>query len=619
MDKNRIEGRQGASRWHNTPKASGMPLEVNTAAVRRSSVPLPGEIPPPEGGGKSAEAIVAGGTSRGLEDARSNYETGGLNPTKGRTNEEGINPATDKPADDAGRRGGLESRGGGKHGAPQERNMIEEILEPGNLAEAWKRVKANKGAPGIDGMTVGDFPAFARKEWPRIAEAIRKGDYRPAPVKRAWIPKPDGSKRPLGIPTVLDRVIQQAVAQVLGPLFEAGFSEHSHGYRPGRSAHQAVAVMEESWREGRRHAVECDLKSFFDTVNHDRLMNALREKVRCSRVLGLVRRYLTAGVVLPDGTREATPQGVPQGGPLSPLLANIVLDPLDKELEARGHRFARYADDFIVTVKSAKAAQRVLASLVRYCEERLQLVVNRAKSRAGPLKSCEFLGYRLNNRAKPAWTEKAQHRFKERIREWERSGHDGPPGPPRRGERSESNHQPQPRAPGAERHRRTEPVCPRLAQLLQAQLHLLGGAGTVGLGQAAGEVVLLEAMEAAAHAPPSFARVGSFSRPGAYGDTQPQRLLADEPELACAHGPEQPMDGGTWSPRHESNLDRPSLRAESPGLIGTAGYGAVCPVVWDPWLAEHPSVSHGDPILPWPISGLDVLQADYVSPPHLFP
>ena len=417
MDKNRIEGRQGASRWHNTPKASGMPLEVNAAAVRRSSVPLPGEIPPPEGGGKSAEAIVAGGTSRGLEDARSNYETGGLNPTKGRTNEEGINPATDKPADDAGRRGGLESRGGGKHGAPQERTMVEEILEPGNLAEAWKRVKANKGAPGIDGMTVGDFPAFARKDWPRIAEAIRKGDYRPAPVKRAWIPKPDGSKRPLGIPTVLDRVIQQAVAQALGPLFEAGFSEHSHGYRPGRSAHQAVAVMEESWREGRRHAVECDLKSFFDTVNHDRLMNALREKVRCSRVLGLVRRYLTAGVVLPDGTREATPQGVPQGGPLSPLLANIVLDPLDKELEARGHRFARYADDFIVTVKSAKAAQRVLASLVRYCEERLQLVVNRAKSRAGPLKSCEFLGYRLNNRAKPAWTDKAQHRFKERVRE----------------------------------------------------------------------------------------------------------------------------------------------------------------------------------------------------------
>jgi RNA-directed DNA polymerase len=216
---------------------------------------------------------------------------------------------------------------------------------------------------------------------------------------------------------VLDRVIQQAVAQILGPLFEVGFSEHSHGYRPGRSAHQAVAVMEESWKEGRRHAVECDLKSFFDTVNHDRLMAALLGKVRCRKALGLIRHYLIAGVVLPDGTREATPQGVPQGGPLSPLLANIVLDPLDKELKSRGHKFARYADDFIVMVKTANAAKRVMASLIGYCEGQLQLIVNRAKSRAAPLKTCEFLGYRLNNRAKLAWTDKAHHRFKERIKE----------------------------------------------------------------------------------------------------------------------------------------------------------------------------------------------------------
>jgi RNA-directed DNA polymerase len=320
--------------------------------------------------------------------------------------------------------------------------MIEEILEPEcpkgrasgipqnakpsrtdgaqrsqNLAQAWKRVKANQGAPGIDGMTVADFPAFAREHWPRIATAIREGNCRPAPVRRVFIPKPDGSQRPLGIPTVLDRVIQQAVAQVLGPLFEADFSDHSHGYRPGRSAHQAVVAMEESWKEGRRHAVECDLKSFFDTVNHDRLMNALLGKVRCRETLGLIRRYLIAGVELPDGTREATPQGVPQGGPLSPLLANIALDPLDKELEARGHKFARYADDFIVMVKSANAAKRVLASLVRYCEGRLRLVVNRAKSRAAPLKQCAFLGYRIDNKGTLAWTDKAQHRFKERVRE----------------------------------------------------------------------------------------------------------------------------------------------------------------------------------------------------------
>ena len=336
---------------------------------------------------------------------------------KDRTNEEGIDPVTDGPTDDASRRGESESRHGEKHGAPQERTMIEEILEPENLAQAWQRVKANKGAPGIDGMTVEDFPAFAREHWPRIATAIREGNYRPAPVRRVWIPKPDGTKRPLGIPTVLDRVIQQAVAQVLGPLFEADFSEHSYGYRPGRSAHMAVAAMETGWKEGRRHAVECDLKSFFDTVNHDRLMRSLLGKVRCRKTLGLIRRYLTAGVVLPDGTREATPQGVPQGGPLSPLLANIVLDPLDKELESRGHKFARYADDFIVLVKSPNAAKRVMASLIRYCEGRLQLIVNRAKSRAAPLKTCEFLGYRLNQRAKLAWTDKAHHRFKERISE----------------------------------------------------------------------------------------------------------------------------------------------------------------------------------------------------------
>jgi RNA-directed DNA polymerase len=415
MDKNRIEGRHGASRGHNTPKTSGMPVEVNPAAVQRSNAPLPGEISRASALEKSAEAIVAGETSRSADEH--SKDAGGLNPMKGRTNEEGIDPVTDGPTDNARRRGQSESHCGGKHGAPQERTMIEEILEPENLAQAWKRVKANQGAPGIDGMIVEDFPAFAREHWPRIATAIREGNYRPAPVRRVWIPKPDGSQRPLGIPTVLDRVIQQAVAQVLGPLFEAGFSEHSHGYRPGRSAHKAVAAMEESWKEGRRHAVECDLKSFFDTVNHDRLMNALKEKVRCPRVLGLIRRYLTAGVELPDGTREATPQGVPQGGPLSPLLANIALDPLDKELEARGHKFARYADDFIVMVKSANAAKRVLPSLVRYCEGRLRLVVNRAKSRAAPLKQCAFLGYRIDHKGTLAWTDKAQHRFKERVRE----------------------------------------------------------------------------------------------------------------------------------------------------------------------------------------------------------
>ena len=336
---------------------------------------------------------------------------------KGRTEKEGSDPVRDTRADTAGGRGERESQHGGKHGNSQEQTMMERILAPENLGQAWKRVKANKGAPGIDGMTVEEFPAFCRKHWPRISAAIKEGKYRPAAVRRVFIPKPDGSQRPLGVPTVLDRVIQQAVAQVLAPLFEAEFSEHSYGFREGRNAHQAVGQVETGWKEGRRHAVDCDLKSFFDTVNHDRLMGELRVKIRDRQVLGLIRAYLQAGVMLPDGTREATPLGVPQGGPLSPLLANIVLTPLDKELEARGHMFARYADDFIVMVKSAKAARRVMASLIRYAEGTLKLVVNRAKSQTAPLKACAFLGFQIGMRGKAVWTAKALSRFKDRVRE----------------------------------------------------------------------------------------------------------------------------------------------------------------------------------------------------------
>ncbi|HPT29242.1 MAG TPA: group II intron reverse transcriptase/maturase [Bryobacteraceae bacterium] len=295
--------------------------------------------------------------------------------------------------------------------------MMEQVLAAENLRTAWRRVKANAGAPGIDGMTVDDFPAFCRAHWPRIRSALMEGTYRPAPVRRVFIPKPDGRQRPLGVPTVLDRVIQQALAQVLTPLFESGFSDHSYGFREGRNAHQAVWEVEACWKEGRRYAVDCDLKSFFDTVNHDRLMRQLREKIRDRKVLGLIRRYLEAGVVLPDGSREATPQGFPQGGPLSPLLANITLDPLDKELERRGHRFARYADDFLVMLKSAKAAERVMASLTRFVEGPLKLVVNRAKSQAAPLKQCAFLGFQIGAQGRVVWTAKALARFKQRVRE----------------------------------------------------------------------------------------------------------------------------------------------------------------------------------------------------------
>lgn len=298
-----------------------------------------------------------------------------------------------------------------------ERNLLEQIVAPANLNGAWQRVRRNHGAPGVDGITIEACPVFLREQSESLRQALLAGKYRPSPVRRTFIPKPDGSERPLGIPTVLDRLIQQAVAQVLSPLFDPGFSESSHGFRPGRNAHHAVRSVQAAWQDGRRQAVDCDLKAFFDTVNHDRVMDGLRQKVKDRRVLALIRRYLTAGVVLPDGRYEETPQGVPQGGPLSPLLANIVLDPLDRELTRRGHVFARYADDFIVLVKSARAAERVMASLTRYVEGKLKLVVNRTKSKTAPLKECPFLGFTITGRGKIVWSEKARLRFKQRIRE----------------------------------------------------------------------------------------------------------------------------------------------------------------------------------------------------------
>jgi RNA-directed DNA polymerase len=216
---------------------------------------------------------------------------------------------------------------------------------------------------------------------------------------------------------VLDRVIQQAIAQVLTPLYDGEFSDHSYGFRAGRNAHQAVRHVEQAWAQGRCHAVDCDLKAFFDTVKHDRLLAQLRAKIGGGTLLRLIGRYLRAGVVLPDGTHEATPQGVPQGGPLSPLLANITLDPLDQEIERRGHKFARYADDFLVMVNSPVKAERVMASLTRFVEGRLKLVVNRAKSKTAPLKQCAFLGFQIGSRGRVVWSAKALARFKRRVRE----------------------------------------------------------------------------------------------------------------------------------------------------------------------------------------------------------
>jgi RNA-directed DNA polymerase len=303
----------------------------------------------------------------------------------------------------------------GKHGGAQA-DLLERILSRENMLRAWQRVKANRGAAGMDGMSTEAFPEFARHHWERIRSALEKGTYHPAAVLRVMIPKASGGERPLGIPTVLDRVIQQAIAQVIGPLFEPHFSTRSYGFRPGRSAGMALEEMVEAHREGLRFAVDCDLKRFFDTVHHGLLMNRLARRIADRRVLRLIGRYLRAGVILPDGRREPTPCGVPQGGPLSPLLANVMLDDLDKELERRGLRFARYADDFLIFVRSQRAAQRVLQSISQFIEGHLRLRINPAKTKAARLSACAFLGFELR-RGKLHWTDAAVERFKARVRE----------------------------------------------------------------------------------------------------------------------------------------------------------------------------------------------------------
>jgi len=297
---------------------------------------------------------------------------------------------------------------------PNER-LLERILSKENMAVAWKRVKANRGAPGIDGIAIEQFPDHTRPFWTGIRESLLTGKYQPSPVRRVEIPKPTGGTRPLGIPTVLDRLIQQAIAQVLSPIFDPTFSESSFGFRPGRSAHHAVFKAREYIHEGYRIAVDMDLSKFFDTVNHDVLMRRVARKVRDKRVLRLIGKYLRAGVMA-DGRLQETRLGVPQGGPMSPLLANILLDDLDKELEKRGHRFVRYADDFIVLVKSRRAGERVMGSLKRFLERTLKLRINEEKSRVVPTNQAVFLGFTFRG-TKIYWSEKAFREFKRRVKE----------------------------------------------------------------------------------------------------------------------------------------------------------------------------------------------------------
>ena len=283
------------------------------------------------------------------------------------------------------------------------------------MLKAWKRVKANKGAPGVDGMCVEEFPEFVRNNWDSIRESLLAGTYQPSPVKRVEIPKPTGGTRPLGIPIVLDRLIQQAIYQVLMPIFDPYFSDHSYGFRPGKSAHDAVYQVRKHIREGYRIAVDMDLSKFFDTVNHDILMHRVARKVRDKRVLRLIGRYLRAAVMV-NGRLQVTRKGVPQGGPLSPLLANIVLDDLDKELEKRGHRFARYADDFIILVKTRRAGERVQTSVQRFLERRLKLKVNQEKSQVAPTDETDFLGFTFRGN-KIRWSANAFREFKRRVKQ----------------------------------------------------------------------------------------------------------------------------------------------------------------------------------------------------------
>jgi len=294
-------------------------------------------------------------------------------------------------------------------------DLLDAVLQRANLQKAWKQVRANKGAAGIDGMTIDEFPAWVKVgHWTVVQQSIRSGDYQPAPVRRVEIDKPDGGKRQLGIPTVTDRVIQQAIAQILMPRFDPGFSADSYGFRPGRNAHQAVRRVQSILKERKRFAVDVDLSKFFDRVNHDLLMTHLGRKVRDKRLLALIARYLRAGIIDNQFYLESR-EGVPQGGPLSPLLANIMLDPLDKELERRGHQFARYADDFTIVVSSRRAGDRVLASISHYLEHRLKLTVNTAKSRVVKTNDSKFLGFTFKG-TQIHWHPNTLRKFKQRIR-----------------------------------------------------------------------------------------------------------------------------------------------------------------------------------------------------------
>ncbi len=297
--------------------------------------------------------------------------------------------------------------------------LLKAMLTRANLQQAWKRVKANKGAAGVDGLDIQQTAELLKTEWPKIRQQLKQGDYRPSPVRRVTIPKPNGGQRELGIPTVLDRLIQQALLQALQPRIDSGFSEYSYGFRPGRCAQDAVLKAQSYVQSGKRIVVDVDLEQFFDRVNHDILIDRISKRIDDQVIIRLIRAYLNAGIMSHGVVRERY-QGTPQGGPLSPLLANILLDEVDQELENRGHCFVRYADDCNIYVGSSQAGQRVM-QLLRRCYDRLRLKLNESKSAVGSVIGRKFLGYSFwvgpKRQIKRRVADKAMAAFKHRVRQ----------------------------------------------------------------------------------------------------------------------------------------------------------------------------------------------------------
>jgi group II intron reverse transcriptase/maturase len=384
--------------------------------------------------------------------------------------------------------------------------LMEQVADAGNMRHALKRVKENHGSAGVDGRTVGELPDYLRTHWPRIRQELLEGTYQPHPVKRVAMPRPDGGVRLLGIPTVVDRLVQQALLQILDPLYDPTFSPSSYGFRSGKSARMAVSSAKKHMAEGNGWVVDLDLERFFDRVNHDILMGRLARRIGDGRILLLIRRYLEAGVLL-NGVVVASEEGAPQGGPLSPLLANILLDDLDKELERQGHRFCGYADDCNIYVRSRRAGERTLASVTRFLETKLKLTVKRAKSAVDRPARREFPGFTL-----------ARH--KGEVRQWIAQEQEADDGACSRHHQAQPGHQPGPDA------FRIEGFHERMGCLLLARSHSVRVPVSRFVDSPPPSLFPVEAVEAVAGPCEAVGQSGSRSLAGLWGGVQRIRTLA---------------------------------------------------------------------------------------------